>query len=125
LEEHGIVLDNLALEVGKAYGDFDLICHIAYDQPPLTRKERANRVKKRNYFAKYGEQARAVLSALLDKYADEGVGTLESAKVLRLDPFRSIGTPVEIINNIFGGKNQFDSAIQELEHELFRQEKSA
>lgn len=125
LEEHGIVLDNLAEEIGKEYGDFDLICHIAWDQPPLTRKERANKVKKRNYFTKYGEQARAVLSALLDKYADEGIGTLESTKVLRLDPFRGIGTPVEIINNIFGGKDRFDNAIEELEQELFRQDESA
>ena len=125
LEEHGIVLDNLAAEIGKDYGDFDLICHIAWGQPPLTRKERANKVKKRNYFTKYGEQVRAVLTTLLDKYADEGIGTLESAKVLRLAPFRDIGTPVEIINNIFGGKDRFDSAVQELEQELFRQEESA
>jgi type I restriction enzyme R subunit len=125
LEEHGIVLDNLAAEVGTEYGDFDLICHIAYGQPPLTRKERANKVQKRDYFTKYGEQARAVLTALLDKYADEGVGTLESAKVLRLDPFKNIGTPVEIINTIFGGKDRFDNAIQELEHELFKQEGAA
>lgn len=125
LEEHGIVLDNLATEIGKDYGDFDLICHIAWGQPPLTRKERANKVKKRNYFTKYGEQARAVLTALLDKYADEGIATLESAKVLRLDPFKSMGTPVEIINTIFGGKEGFDTAIQELEQELFKQEKSA
>ncbi|HIJ80704.1 MAG TPA: DEAD/DEAH box helicase family protein [Desulfuromonadales bacterium] len=125
LEEYGIVLDNLAEEVGKEFGDFDLICHIAYGQPPLTRKERANKVKKRDYFTKYGEQARAVLTALLDKYADEGVGTLESAKVLRLDPFKNMGTPVEIINTIFGGKDGFDKAIQELEHELFRQEGTA
>ena len=125
LEEHGIVLDNLATEIGKDYGDFDLICHIAWGQPPLTRKERANKVKKRNYFTKYGEQARAVLTALLDKYADEGIGTLESAKVLRLDPFKSMGTPVEIINTIFGGKEGFDTAIQELEQELFKEEKSA
>ena len=125
LEEMGIVLDNLATEVGKDYGDFDLICHIAFDQPPLTRRERANKVRKRNYFTKYGEQARAVLSALLDKYADEGLGTLESAKVLRLDPFRTMGTPVEIINNIFGGKARFESAIEELEQELFRLDQSA
>src|SRR5205823_6566988 len=111
LEEHGIVLDSLAAEIGRDYSDFDLICHIAWGQPPLTRKERANKVKKRNYFAKYGERVREVLAALLDKYADEGIGTLESAKVLRLDPFRSIGTPVEIINNIFGGKDHFDAAI--------------
>jgi type I restriction enzyme, R subunit len=125
LEEHGILLENFATEVGKGYGDFDLICHIAWDQPPLTRKERANKVKKRNYFAKYGEVARAVLTALLDKYADEGIGTLESARVLRLEPFRSIGTPVEIINNVFGGKEKFDAVLQELEQELFKQDKTA
>jgi type I restriction enzyme R subunit len=125
LEEHGVVLENLAADVGKAYGDFDLIAHIAYGQPPLTRSERANKVKKRDYFTKYGEQARAVLTALLDKYADEGVGTLESGKVLRLDPFKAMGTPVEIINNIFGGKDRYETAIQELEHELFRQDQSA
>lgn len=125
LEEHGIVLENLAAEIGKDYGDFDLICHIAWGQPPLTRKERANRVKKRDYFTKYGEQARAVLTALLDKYADEGIGTLESAKVLRLDPFNTMGTPVEIINQIFGGKDRFETAIQELEQALFSQDESA
>ena len=125
LEEHGIVLDNLAAEVGKDYGDFDLICHIAWGQPPLTRKERANKVRKRNYFAKFGEQARAVLSGLLDKYADEGISSLENAKVLRLDPFKSIGTPVEIINDVFGGKEPFEAAIQDLEHELYESDKSA
>jgi type I restriction enzyme R subunit len=125
LEEHGIILENLAQEVGKEYGDFDLICHIAYDQPPLTRKERAEKVKKRNYFTKYGDQARAVLSALLDKYADEGVTTLENPKVLKLKPFSDIGTPMEIINQVFGGKNNFDNAIQELEQELFSQEQTA
>lgn len=125
LEEYGIVMENLAAEVGKDYGDFDLICHIAFGQPPLTRKERAIKVKKRNYFTKYGEQARAILTALLDKYADEGIGTLESAKVLRLEPFKNMGTPVEIINNIFGGKDSFDNAIQELEQELFREDQTA
>ncbi|WP_445370835.1 EcoAI/FtnUII family type I restriction enzme subunit R [Methylomonas sp. HW2-6] len=125
LEDYGIVLDNLAAEVGKDYGDFDLIAHIAYDQPPLTRKERANNVKKRNYFTKYGEQARAVLHALLEKYADEGISTIESAKVLKLKPFSDIGTPVEIINQVFGGKDQYESAIQELEQELYKQDQSA
>ncbi len=125
LEEHGIVLENLASEVGRDYGDFDLICHIAWDRPPLTRRERANKVRKRNYFTRYGDRARAVLAALLDKYADEGIATLESAKVLRLEPFTAIGTPVEIINNIFGGKDQFDAAIAELEQELYKEEKSA
>jgi type I restriction enzyme R subunit len=125
LEEHGIVLDHLAAEVGKDYGDFDLICHIAYDQPPLTRKERANNVKKRNYFTKYGDQAKAVLTALLDKYADEGISTMESAKVLKLKPFSDMGTPVEIINQVFGGKDRYEQAIQELEQEIYKQDVSA
>jgi type I restriction enzyme R subunit len=121
LEEYGIELPKLAEEVGAAYGDFDLICHIAYGQPPLTRKERADNVKKRNYFTKYGDQARAVLEALLDKYADEGVLTIESPKVLKLTPFDTMGTPVEIINDVFGGKANYENALQELEVELYRE----
>ena len=125
LEEHGIFLENLAEEVGTDYGDFDLICHIAFDQPPLTRQERVNNVKKRNYFTRYGEQARAVLNALLDKYADKGITSIENAKVLNLNPFNQIGTPMEIINELFGGKANYEKAVQELEHELFNQEKTA
>lgn len=125
LEEHGIILDNLAQEVGQEYGDFDLICHVAYDQPPLTRKERVNNVKKRNYFTKYGDQARAVLDALLDKYADAGISSIENAKILQLKPFSDMGTPMEIINQVFGGKTEYENAIQELEQELFNMEKTA
>lgn len=125
LEEHGIILENLAQDVGRDYGDFDLICHIAYDQPPLTRRERANNVKKRNYFTKYGDEARAILNALLDKYSDEGITSIENPKVLNLKPFSDIGTPVEIINNVFGGKGNYDKALQELEQGLFEQEQSA
>lgn len=121
LAEYGIELTNLAKEVGKDYGDFDLICHIAFDQPPLTRSERAFNVKKRNYFTKYGDKARAVLEALLDKYADEGVTSIENNNVLKLDPFKQLGTPVEIINGVFGGKAQYEAAVQELETELFKQ----
>lgn len=125
LEEYGIELPKLAEEVGKDYGDFDLICHIAYEQPPLTRKERADNVKKRDYFSKYGEKARAVLEALLDKYADEGVLTIESPRVLKLTPFDQMGTPVEIINDIFGGKTNYETALQDLEKELFDQKDTA
>lgn len=125
LEEQGIILDNLAEEVGKDYGDFDLICHIAFDQPPLTRKERANDVKKRNYFTKYGEQARKVLEGLLDNYADKGISSIENTKVLRLKPFSDLGTPVEIINEAFGGKANYEKALHELENELFNQNKLA
>lgn len=120
LGEYGIELPRLAQEVGNDYGDFDLICHIAFDQPPLTRSERANNVKKRNYFAQYGEQVRAVLEALLDKYADEGVTSIENNNVLKLDPFRSLGTPVEIINGVFGGKAKYEQAVMALEDELFK-----
>jgi type I restriction enzyme R subunit len=119
LEDYGIELDKLAEEVGKDYGDFDLICHIAYDSPPLTRRERADNVKKRNYFAKYGQKARAVLEALLEKYANEGIITIESPKVLKLNPFVEMGTPVEIINDVFGGRQKYESAIFELEQQLF------
>ncbi len=122
LEEYGIILDNLAEEIGREFDAFDLICHIAYDQRPLTRKERANQVRKRDYFTQYGDEARAVLTALLDKYANEGIGAIESAQVLKLRPFNEIGTPLQIINDVFGGKENYDSAIQELERELFNQE---
>ena len=124
LTEQGIPLEALREEVanGDAYGVFDLICHVAYGQPPLTRKERAENVKKRNYFAKYEGKARAVLEGLLDKYADEGLTTLEDNKVLQLQPLNSIGTPIEIIKNVFGGKDQYAHAIQDLEQEIFRQD---
>lgn len=125
LAEYGIELPKLAQEVGKDYGDFDLICHIAFDQPPLTRKERANNVKKRNYFAKYGDQARAVLEALLDKYADEGITAIETNNVLKLQPFSNIGTPVEIINGVFGSKADYQQAVQDLEQQLFNKDNTA
>ena len=98
---------------------FDLICHVAYDQPPLTRKERANNVKKRNYFTKYGDQAKKVLEALLDKYADEGITNIESIEVLRVNPFDKFGSPLEIINE-FGSKEKYLQAVKELENELYK-----
>ena len=119
LEARGIAFDQLEKAVGEGYGPFDLILHIAYDQPPLTRAERANNVKKRNYFTKYGDQARAVLEALLEKYADEDIGSIESARVLRLKPFSDIGTPVEIINRVFGGKERYEQAVEELEQAIY------
>jgi type I restriction enzyme, R subunit len=121
LEEHGIILANLAEEVGKEIGDFDLLCHVAYGQPPLTRRERAEKVRKRDYFAKYSKVVRAVLEALLDKYADEGISTIEDAKVLRLPPFTRFGTPMEIIKGAFGGKAAYDVAIRDLEDQIYRQ----
>ena len=94
---------------------FDLLCHVAFDMPPLTRRERANNVKKRNYFAKYGEQAQAVLNALLDKYADTGVANLENMDVLKIRPISDFGNPAYIVNRIFKGKKVFEQALRELE----------
>jgi len=125
LEEQGVILENLVDEVGKEYGDFDLICHIAYDKPPLTRRERVENVKKRNYFTKYEEKMRRVLDALLDKYKDEGIRTLENTKVLKSKEFKDIGTPIEIITQIFGSKEKYEDVIAELEEELFKDEESA
>ena len=118
LAEEGVLWEALADEVGKDYGAFDLICHVAFDQPALTRRERAENVRKRNYFAKYGDQARAVLNALLDKYADEGVQCIEDLKVLKVQPLDRFGTPVEIVKQ-FGGRKHYEEAIQELEALLY------
>lgn len=118
LEEHGVLLEPLADEVGKDFDAFDLICHVAFDQPPLTRRERAEQVKKRNYFAKYGEQARQVLEILLDKYADTGIENIEDIKILTLDPFKTMGTASELVS-AFGGKPAYMAALQELEAHLY------
>jgi len=118
LEEEGVMIDALQEAVNKEVDLFDLICHVAYDKPPLTRKERANNVKKRNYFTKYGEQSRKVLEALLDKYADEGIVTIESTEVLSIDPFTDFGTPPEIIRS-FGSKEKYTSAVRDLEQQLY------
>jgi type I restriction enzyme R subunit len=118
LEQQGILLAALAEEVGKDFDPFDLICHVAFDQPPLTRRERADNVRKRDYFAKYGQQARAVLEALLDKYADEGIQHVEDMGVLNVQPINRFGTPVEIVK-LFGGKEQFQQAVRELESLLY------
>jgi type I restriction enzyme R subunit len=118
LEEQGIFFDALKEEVGKDFDPFDLICHLAFEAKPLTRKERANNVKKRNYFTKYGEKAQTILNSLLDKYAEDGLLTIESTEVLKLDPLNKLGTPMELIK-AFGGKQQYLSAIKELETELY------
>jgi type I restriction enzyme R subunit len=120
LAEQGILFEALEDEVGKDYDPFGLVCHVAFDQPPLTRRERAEQVRKRNYFARYSDNARAVLSALLDKYADEGIENIESLNVLRVQPFNQIGTATEILNDIFGGKDLYLEALRELERELYK-----
>lgn len=119
LIEQGIVLENLKEAIGREMDLFDMICHTAFDQPPLTRAERANNVKKRDVFTQYGAQARQVLEALLDKYADQGIENIEDIKILKVNPFDEIGTPTEIIK-LFGGKKQYMQALTQLEQELYK-----
>ena len=115
LEESGIDLKALKQEQGLSdVDDFDFICHIAYGKKPLTRRERAEHVKKRDIFNKYGNEARKVLEALLEKYTANGISQLEDPVILRLEPFRQMGTPAHIAK-LFGGKEQYYSAVKELE----------
>lgn len=119
LAEQGVLIEELQEQIGQEFDPFDLLCHVAFDMPPLTRRERANNVKKRNYFTKYSEQAQAVLNALLDKYADTGVANLENMDVLKIRPISDFGNPAYIVNRIFKGKKFFEQALQELEEALY------
>ncbi|UOQ80992.1 EcoAI/FtnUII family type I restriction enzme subunit R [Hymenobacter sp. 5414T-23] len=119
LEEQGVPLSSLQASVSRDVDLFDLLCHVAFGQPPLTRRERANNVQKRDYFTKYGSQARRILEALTEKYADEGLENLEDIKVLQVLPLSRLGSPLEIVRE-FGGKLQYLKAVQELETELYR-----
>lgn len=118
LTGHGVFLDDLADLVGTELDPFDLICHVAFDQPPLSRRERAARVRKQNVFGAYGTKAREVLNALLDKYADIGIQSVESMDILKVDPLRSFGTITEIID-LFGGKPEYLAALRQLEKQLY------
>lgn len=118
LEAEGLPLDPLAEEVGKDLDPFDLICHVAFDRPPLTRRERAENVRKRDIFTRYGDQARAVLEALLAKYADDGLLDLSDPRVLQIAPFDRMGTPVQLIKP-FGGKQGFEAAVQQVQAALY------
>ena len=122
LEGHGVLIDALADEVAHmgmvGLDPFDLLLHVAWDQPPLTRRERAHRVQKRNVFTHYGPVARKVLEALLDKYADEGIATIESNEVFKIQPFTDLGSPSELVRS-FGGRAQYLAALHTLERELY------
>jgi type I restriction enzyme R subunit len=118
LEEQGVLVEALRDAVNREVDLFDLICHVAFDQPPLTRKERANNVKKRDYFTKYGNEARKVLESLLDKYEDEGVTNIESMDILKVKPLTDFGSPMEIVKQ-FGSKAKYLEAVKELEYELY------
>jgi len=119
LIERGVLLEALEDNVSHEMDAFDLICHVAFDQPPLTRRERADNVRKRNVFTEYGETAWAVLDALLDKYADQGIDAIEDVTVLKVYPLADLGTMTELVRS-FGGRAQYDAAVQQLETELYR-----
>ena len=120
LYEKDILFSELKDEIGKDMDIFDLICHVAYDRPPLTRKERVENIKKRDYFTKYEGKARAVIEKLLEKYADEGIETIETISVLKLPEFNEFGSALEIVN-MFGGKPKYLELIQEIEHEIYKE----
>ena len=120
LRQLGILWDVLAEEVGKDLDPFDLLCHVVYGQPAYTRKERADNVRKRNYFTKYSAPAQNVLNTLLDKYADDGVQEIEGIQVLKLKPFDTIGRPAEIIKSSFGDKQAYEKAVHDLENEIYQ-----
>ncbi|RWN25288.1 EcoAI/FtnUII family type I restriction enzme subunit R [Mesorhizobium sp.] len=120
LEAEGLALDVVADELGKDLDSFDLICHVAFDKKPLTRRERADNVKKRDVFTKYGPQARAVLDALLEKYRDEGVLNLDDTNVLKVTPFTAMGSVVQLIK-AFGGKEGFEKAVHEMQDALYQE----
>jgi len=118
LAREGVLFEALREEVGREYDPFDLVCHVAFDQKPLTRAERAKKVKKRNYFSKYGDTARKVIEALLDKYSEEGLLNFENPEVIRIHPINKIGSPREVLDS-FGGRENYISAIEELTRELY------
>ena len=121
LGEYSILIEAVR-EANKALKDadiFDVICHVAFDQKPLTRRERVDNVKKRNYFGKYGDKARQVLEALLDKYAKNGILDIEKANILEIPPFNEIGRPSKIIK-LFGGVEGFQQAVKELKEQLYK-----
>ena len=122
LAEAGVFWDDLIADVRKTLGDdpdpFDVICHIVYDQPPLSRRQRAEQLRRTGYFDKYEGAARQVLDGLLSKYTDAGIEPIEDVKVLRLDPFRQMGSPIELVG-AFGGKQGYTEAVQALEQALY------
>lgn len=119
LKEQGVMLEELERQVGADFDPFDLICHIAFDKKKLyTRQERAEKVRKSDYFGQYGDQARQVLEGLLEKYEDEGLQYIEDIKILEVRPFAQIGSPIEIVD-LFGGKDRYLSAINQLEEKLY------
>jgi type I restriction enzyme, R subunit len=127
LAAEGVIWQALEEEVGRDMDPFDLICHIVYDQPPLTRRERAENVKKRNYFTKYSEVAQKVMDLLVEQYADAGISQLEQSGFaeLKVPQIKPLGNPMQIVKNEFGGKPQYQQALSELEDQLYSDDLTA
>ena len=119
MEKAGIFMEELKANTKKDLDPFDMLCHIAYDKPPLTKRERIENVKKRNYFAKYGVKVQEVINALLEKYAETDIQNIETIDILKLEPVNKLGNPMYIINNIFKGRKNFENIIKELENEIY------
>ena len=120
LESEGLTLETISEGLEFDLDPFDLICHLAFDRNPVSRKKRVLSIKQRNLFLKYSEKAATVLDALLDKYSDEGVFDLDNIEILKIPPFSSLGTPLELIN-AFGGRDNYSTAVHELQAELYRE----
>ncbi|BAZ15001.1 hypothetical protein NIES4071_68710 [Calothrix sp. NIES-4071] len=116
--DQGMLFEALAEEMGKDYDPFDLICHVAFDKPLVDRCERAERVRAGEYFSKYGDKAKKVLNALLDKYVDEGVESIEDINVLKVKPISDFGTPLEVVK-LFGNKQRYEQALKELKAQIY------
>ncbi len=121
LAEHGVILEALKEEVGADYDEFDLVCHIAFDEPPKTHRERAAGLRQSDDFSRYGDTARAVIDAILDKYAADGITTIEDTAVLRLPPVSHLGSVKELVKPFGGTRDGFLQAIRDLEAELYRE----
>ena len=122
MKEHDVLLDAVIEEMPqmKDYDYFDIIIHLAYDQQPITRRERAKRVKDSNFLADYSEKARQILEALMDKFGETGVTNIENPLILKLDPFAQIAKRPMILNRIFKGQEDYNRAVKELEKELYK-----
>ena len=120
LESEGLTLETISEELELDLDPFDLICHLAFDSNPVSRKQRVQSVMRKDVLFKYSEKARAVLNALLDKYSDEGIFELDNIEILRIPPFSDLGTPTELIN-AFGGRKQYSLAVHELQAELYKE----
>ena len=122
MKENDVLLDAVIEEVPKLkdYDYFDIICHLAYDMTPLTRKDRANRVRQSNYLEKYSESARKIIEGLMDKFGESGITEIENPLILKLDPFAKIAKRPVILTKFFKGQGDYNRAVRELEEELYK-----